>query len=244
MRDSKVAGRIAAGAGVVVVCVAAAVMALGAAPAAWGASASTAEIVQPGTTTALSSGGSATQFGVLLPNNAHCPGDSTKPPFYEAGSYMVLKGTNPAAVSFRGLFPVPGLFLVAFGAAWEHQNVEKGTGDVLLPEYFNIARFQTSDVLPGGVKSAVWDVGVVCENQHGVVSNYWNVGVTVTASSTDPAGWVWKADPSDLSSKTSPWPALIGLVVVVVAAALLVLAIRGRSEPASGARPRVTAGTK
>jgi hypothetical protein len=211
--------------------------------AASAATAGHAEIVIPGSTTPLSSGGSATQFGVLLPGGARCPGDSTKSPWYTANSYLVPEGTDPATIDFKKLLPAPGLFLIGFGGPWEAQSVERDTALVEVPEYFNIQRFQPSDLLPGGATAATWEAGIACADDRGVASTYWNVELTFSASSSDRGGFVWKVDPTKTASKSSPWPVVAGLVVVGAVALLVMRSVAARPKnrgpqgrPAVGAR--------
>jgi len=115
---------------------------------------------------------------VLLPGGARCPSDSTRSPWYTANSYLVPKGTDPASIDFKKILPAPGLFLVAFGGPWEAQSVERDTALVQVPEYFNVQRFQPSDVLPGGATTATWEAGIACADDRGVASTYWNVELT------------------------------------------------------------------
>jgi hypothetical protein len=182
------------------------------------ATAGRAQIVHPGTITPLTSGGSGTDFGILLPGGAHCPGDSTRRPWYQAGSYLVPKGTNPASVIFGGVFPEQGLLLASAGAPFEHVNVEEGTGDVLVAEKFDIQRFTASDLLPGGVRTAIWEAGIACADYQGHVSDYWNVQLTFTASASDPEHYTWKVDGPNGGGSGSPWPLIVGLVIAVGAA--------------------------
>ena len=200
---------------------------LGAPAASASSAAGPAEVVAPGSTTQLASGGSGTQFGILLPDGARCPGDSTVRPWYRAGSYLVPKGTDPATINFRGLLPDKGQFLVAFGAPWEHHNVVKGSGLVQVPEFFDIQRFQAADFLAPGATRATWEAGVACvDDFRGVAVKYWNVDFTFIASHADPAGFTWTARPSSpLGGSTSQWPVFLGLggigVAVIVAAGIL-----------------------
>jgi len=192
-------------------------------PSAFGATAGQAEIVAPGSTDPLTAGGSATPFGVLLPGGARCPGDSTKHPWYRASSYLLPKGTSPTTVNFKQLLPDRGLYFAAFGAPWMHQNVEKGTGLVQVPESFDISRFGPSNLLASGAQTASWDGGVACvADATGIVSNYWNVEFTFRRSTTDPGGFTWTATaPAHLdgSGGSSHWligAAFAGLLLVGV----------------------------
>jgi hypothetical protein len=179
------------------------------------ATAGNAQVVMPDSTTPLASGGSATPFALLLPGDARCAGDSTKRPWYQAGSYLAPKGTNPASINFRYDLPTPGLFLVAFGAPWEKQNVERGTGLVQVPNAFNVQRFLPSDLFPGGTTTSTWEAGVVCTDYQGVVSKYWNVELDFTVHPSDPGGFVWRAvNPPPSSSSGSKWEIGIALVAI------------------------------
>ena len=195
------------------------------------ATAGPALVVTPGTIHPLLGGGSTTPFGLALPPGARCPGDSTVRPWYQVDSYLVPKGTNPATINFKALFPTPGLFLVAVGAPFEGIPVEKSTALVDLPGSFSLSRFHPSDLLPGGGDKATWEGGVACAAATGVASNYWNVEFTFTASATDPHGFTWTArPPTDKSSSGPSWLAVVGLVTLLVAAGLALRVYRGRDR--------------
>jgi len=191
------------------------------APAASAATVGQAEIVSPGSTEPLTTGGSATQFGVLLPANARCPGDSTKRPWWRASSYLLPAGTSPRTVNFRGLLPDRGLFLAAFGAPWEHQNVDKGSGIVLLPAAFDISRWGPSQLFAGGAREATWDGGIACvADATGQVATYWGARFTFVRSTTDPRGFTWATTPPahlGSSGGGSHWLVEIGLALLVLA---------------------------
>jgi hypothetical protein len=201
-----------------------------------------AEVVVPGTTNALSSGGSADQFGVILPYNARCPGDSTQKPWYQASSFLDPVGTDLSSINFKGQLPDRGLFLAAFGAPWLHTNVIKYSAVVEVPEGFDVQRFHAADLIPLGAHSAVWEAGVACVNgATGKVSNYWVTDLTFTASTTDPGGFTWTASPSSVTvSQHSSWGLIAGLAAIFVAAGAAYWILDGRDRSrrrrASGAR--------
>ena len=187
---------------------------------AWAATAvGQATITQPDAVTPLASGGSQTPFGLLLPDGARCPGDSTSPPFYQEQSYFDPKGTDPATRGFGGIVPDRGYFLVAYGAPFDQVNVQKGTGLVLVAPAFNIARLTAALLLPAGSRSAAWEAGIACVDElHKHVARAWQAEIDVTASASDQQGFVWTAplQAPEHGGHGPRWAA--GAVVLAVAA--------------------------
>jgi hypothetical protein len=181
-------------------------------------------ITQPGVSTPLSSGGSATEYGVLLPAGASCPGD-TAHKGYRVYSYLVPQGVPLTRVSFKGDFPDRYYGYIAEGAYYGAINTDEGTGEVpTLPTEFTWSRLTTKDLFADGVSSAVWDGGIACATAGGVVTNYWNSEIQFTASSSDPGGFTWKVlDAPSPGIDLGLWisVALIALALLFTAAALV-----------------------
>ena len=165
---------------------------MGVASASVTAAVGAAEITREGLTTPLTAGGSATQFGVLLPAGARCPGDTAKDG-YHVFSYLVPKGVSPTQVSFRGIVPSEYFGYTALGEYYYGaENTAPHTGLVLtLPTFFVFSRLTPHDLFAAGATRATWDGGIACTNVDGQVTNYWNTQFVFTANSSDPGGFSW-----------------------------------------------------
>jgi hypothetical protein len=228
---------------------AAAIWLVGAPVTAGAATAGTAEIIVPGQTTPLKSGGSATSYGVALPAGASCPGD-TAHQGYHVYSYLVPAGVSPTAVSFRTGDPSRWYGFVAYGDYYGAVNTEEGTGQITtLPDQFTWSRFSSfmSDLFPHGARTATWEGGIACADTHGVVTDYWNAEVAFTKTASDPGGFTWRVlTPPPASDNTS---LVVGVVLVVLAVgfAVLTVALRRRqraprsTDPSSGSHPEAAA---
>ena len=171
----------------------------------------TATIAQPGTTTALASGGSTTQFTVNLPTLAKCTGD-TATGGYHVYSYLVHKGTALSGITFVN-FPSAGYGLVdALGTYYGPVNTAVTTGQIIgIPNDFEWGPLATTDggsvtlaqLLYTGGTTGVWEAGLVCADTHGAVSDNWNTEVTFTASSSDAHGFTWSAVPGSTTTTTT-----------------------------------------
>jgi hypothetical protein len=174
---------------------------------------STATIANPGGLTALTSGGSETQFTLNLPAQASCYADSAKGGFL-VYSYMVKPNTNLSTLSYvngppsgtYGLVTSPHTY---FGSV----NTAATTGQVIgVPNDFEWApltntssgfKVPLSSILYTGGTSGIWDVGLLCAKA-GKPIQYWNTKVTFTASGSDPNGFVWSDTPGTCVSNTAP----------------------------------------
>lgn len=157
-----------------------------------------AVITQPGGTAHLNSGGSATEFGVLLPSGAKCPGD-TAHDGYLIYSYLVPKGVSLTSLNWSGDLPFlgtaanPYFGLIAEGEYYGAINTDEYTGQVAtLPAQFTWSRLTPDDLFNHGEKVSVWEAGIACATTHGKVANYWNSEIQFTASSSDVGGFTWK----------------------------------------------------
>jgi hypothetical protein len=201
------------------------------------ATAGTEVITHPGQLAPLSSGGSATPYGVLLPSGASCPGD-TAHQSYHVFSYLVPTGVAPTAVSFKTGLPSKYFGYIAEGAYFGAVNTAEGTGQIVgLPSSFTWSRLTPQDLFANGAKTATWEGGIACADTHGVVTNYWNSDIVFAADAADPGGFTWKVTaPPASSSSIGLWVgvALIG-VAIVFGTAALVLRRRSRAAVASTA---------
>jgi hypothetical protein len=164
----------------------------------------TATIVNPVDNSALSGGGSATVFGVTLPAQAACSGD-TATDGYHVYSYLVPQGTAVLALTFVGGTPSSGFGLIDGSGYYGADNTAPTTGQII-----NIpADFEWADLLNAGATAAglttgngKWETGLLCANSTGVVTDFWNNEVTFAASKSDSNGFTWTDVPGPDSSGT------------------------------------------
>src|ERR1039458_6771439 len=114
---------------------------LGSGSASASVAAGTAVITKPGQELPLLSGGSTTPYGVWLPDDARCSGD-TQHDEYHVFSFLFAQGVTPTKVSFKtgepaGLGANGRLGLVADGQYVGALNTAPTTGQVVgLPESY------------------------------------------------------------------------------------------------------------
>jgi hypothetical protein len=186
--------------------------------------ASAAVITTPGSTTPLRSGGSTTPYGVILPQGASCPGD-TAHDNYHVFSYLVRKGISLASVNFGGILPSRGLGYIADGSYYGAINTVENTGRVAeLPTAFTWSRLTPQELFRKGETTAVWDGGIACATERGVVTDYWNTEVAFKASPTDPGGFTWAVVGDD--SPSSP-TGQVSWLVIALPVTVAVLALVG-----------------
>jgi len=203
-----------------------------------------AVVTQPGESTPLNSGGSQTPFGLALPSNARCPGDSAHG-YYHVFSYLVPQGTDPASVSFKTALPSRGFGLFTQIEYYGAVNTAPITGQIVdIPPEFVWTRLTSSDLIPSGATTDVWQGGLACATAAGRVARYWNVDVRFTAGRADAAGFVWAVTkPVAPSDQPIPWqviaPVLIGLALGV---GFLRLTRPRPARPPKRGRPVLAAG--
>ena len=199
---------------------------------AWGATAGAAHIVNPADGTPLNFGGSRTQFALSLPTRAHCPGDTTQPPWYRAYSYLVPAGTSPTAVNFKTGRP-SRWFGFYSDETYFANNVDKGTGQVdnVIPGNLTFWPLPARVLVLPGASRSVWETGVACADVDGNVASYWNVEVAFSATSSDPKGYTWTVT-HHVSSNARSYGFVLGAIALsaLFAAGALMLVV--------GRRPR------
>jgi hypothetical protein len=204
------------------------------APDAAGAAATVgaAVVTKPSQATPLDSGGSATLYGVWLPDNARCSGD-TEHGQYHIFSFLFRKGLSPTAVSFKTGVPAGfgtdgRLGLFSDGQYVGALNTAPGTGQVVgLPESYTWTRLTPKYLFTSGQSKSTFDGGIACANKNGVVTNYWDAQIVFTASTTDPGGFTWSVSKASQVAITGSdgHHVSIGIVLVIVAVVLALLAV-------------------
>ncbi|HXW33239.1 MAG TPA: hypothetical protein VEJ87_01590 [Acidimicrobiales bacterium] len=187
-----------------------------------------AEITQPGSDAPLNSGGSATQYGVLLPAGAACSGD-TQHKQYHIDSYLFPKNVLPTSVSFKTGQPAQlgsdGQFgFISDGQYVGALNTAPFTGAVVgLPQSYTWTRLTPKDLFTEGKNTSTWNAGIACATPGGVVTNYWNTEIVFKASSSDPGGFTWSVTKADATSPGFSLP--VGVWLLIAAAVLALVAI-------------------
>jgi hypothetical protein len=192
-------------------------------------------ITRPASLTPSAGGGSATEFGVALPQGSACPGD-TAHDGYLVYSYLVPKGVSPASVNFRKGHPDRYYGFIAFGAYYGAINTVQNTGELPpLPYQFSISRWTPSELFSRGSRVANWQGGIACATSGGVVTNYWSAEFVFHASTADPGGYTWRVvQTPPASDHVGLWLGLV-LIVVALGCALAVLLSVRRRRPAEKA---------
>jgi hypothetical protein len=209
--------------------------------AAASATAGAAVITEASQDVPLDRGGSATLFGVWLPDHASCSGD-TEHKGYHTFTFMFPKDLSPASVSFKtgepaGFGADGRLGLFADGQYVGALNTAPDTGQVVgLPGAYSWTRLTPAYLLlTNGRTTSAWDAGIVCANKYGDVTNYWDIAVVFTASKTDPLGFTWSVPKSAQSAISDPHSFPVGVVLVTIAAVLaLVALVLNRRRKAAG----------
>jgi hypothetical protein len=194
-----------------------------------------AEVVQPATGGPLTSGTGLTPFTLKLPSGAACPGD-TAHKYYLEESYLTPQAMSPAAVRYRGGFPINAVALVTgAGESYVAVNTDVGTGQLRLPPpIFSFRDLIGRTDFPAGT----YNIGLACSTEQGVTARYWNARLNFRPRPTVQGDFTWTvlAAPKTSSSGSS-WKSLIGIVIALVAVAgvaWLVL-MRRRDTPAGSA---------
>ncbi len=195
------------------------------------ATAGQAVITRPGQNTPLDSGGSSTLYGLALPENARCSGD-TEHDQYHVFSFMFPESVAPTDVSFKtgepaGLGTEGHLGFISGGQYVGPLNTAPTTGQVVgLPGSYTWTRLTRKYLLlSDGKTKTAWNGGIACANKYGVVTNYWTTQIIFTASKTDPLGFTWSVPKSSQAAVAGSHSFPIGIVLLLIAAALAVIAI-------------------
>jgi hypothetical protein len=194
------------------------------------------------------SGGSAQTFSLALSGgagtgldgtNASCAADSNtgNTTFY---SYLIPAYSNPGSevVSAGAVSPGIGLYSTSGSVDNNNHNVGTGSGDIPSVTY-SWVKTNTHHNLLQGNQSMIYEAGQLCWNQGtGAVTDWWNMEVTFTASTSDSGGFTWSAVPGPPSTPpaTPESPLAVALPVgggAVIVGALLFETRRRRRKVAA-----------
>jgi hypothetical protein len=200
----------------------------------------------------LMSGGSSTVFGLALPKDAACPGDSLNDGWI-VQSFVVPEETDPGAIVYRRLGPDEprGYALISlertqFMDELTLANIGPGRpGKISLP-VFSFAEYKPGVPAPGRYR-----VGIACTTGDRRTGVFWDTVVEFAADPADaPAQMRWSVvERPDLDlfgvagADSNPDPfLLIAAVVAIVGAALLLVSHRERRAGSTEAPPNLQAG--
>jgi hypothetical protein len=136
--------------------------------------------------------GSATRFVFVLPANAKCSGDSATQGF-RVRSYMVRLPKDLTTLQFDASGPVPSLLganlsqpLWNQGTPLVEANTAVGTGALFQIPDFDFGLYTINEAPAGD-----YAIGLACTTAAGVLDNFFNANITLTASASDPGGFTW-----------------------------------------------------
>ena len=176
-------------------------------------------------------GGSATVFGLDLPSDAACQGDSATHN-YRVMSFLVPDGVDPGSLRYEELKPVGD----GTWSLWEESTdpfvnalTNQSEGDE--PGLITLPRFTFSVLLPGEMAAGDYRIGIACalDNE---TTRYWDTQFTTVTDATDaPAQFRWTATVEEAGSASEadiarPLAAALIAIGVVVGAVTLVRGLR------------------
>lgn len=189
-----------------------------------------ARIVRPSSNDTLTSGGSATEFGLKLPDGASCTRDSTHGG-YRLHAYLVPESValDTLKLDSAGPVPVPGQFRAPLYDDGGSQFINKLTADEVRPNgpggvIQPVATFSfrvytpTEEGFP--LPPGSYNIGIACTlgppSSASQLDRYWNAVVTVVTDPGDAPGrirWETKAPIDDaLPTGTKSRPSNLILV--------------------------------
>lgn len=169
-------------------------------------------------------------FGLELPYNAACPGDSLHHGWL-ISSFAVPAETNPGSVAFlANSAPTTGVDLISTdGVPYVSQATEPTTGAVPTMPIFTWSRY---DHDPIDLPMRTYTVGVGCFKGRAPLARWWTVRIQFTSSSRDVGGFTWRVVGTGGGTSGSSWgsgAASAGLgALAVVAVVALAIVVRGR----------------
>lgn len=196
-------------------------------------------VYDPRTGANLIRGGSGTEFGLLLPAGARCPGDSRRSYYFVFG-YLVPLSVKPAEVRFDQLLPVQGydLFYSNSAEPWGPVNTRPVTAQLPdLPRTFSWGRLNADLLIGAGQQSSTWNMSIACEHS-GLIANYWSTLVQFVRVAADPRGFGWHIEGEPPSAGSGfPWGIAVPIALAVILASVSLvfrLRHRGTTPPPAG----------
>jgi hypothetical protein len=185
----------------------------------------------------ISNGGTDTTFGMRLPSDAACQGDSATAG-YRVSTFLVPAGDDPGSLTYEELKPVGdgrwSIWKDTTDPALNMLTSVSGEGQpgavVDLPQFtFDVGLF------PGEIASGDYRLGLAC-TLGGETTRYWDTAVTIAEGENEPVIWSTAGASPGSSSTTAPTlPILVAVAVAGVAIGVVVLVSRRRVEAGSRA---------
>lgn len=189
------------------------------APASAATNAGAAQVVVPedgrtGGGEPLTTGGSATQFGLKLPAGAACTGDSAGGN-YRWRTYMVPASVDPATLTFGSSGPLPpgsgSNFRQPLPDATGSPVIEKLTDQAATPGgpglIIGIPAMSLNIYGPGDIPPGTYNIGIACTlgpQSATQLDKYWIVQLVVTSDPADlPAGITWTSQSAPVTTTTT-----------------------------------------
>lgn len=204
-----------------------------------------ATIVKEDSSSGLAGGGSATSFGLKLPDGAACPGDSLNDD-WRVSSFIVPETDDPGTFTFAATKP-DGDGRYALYTLDTRSYVNRfttmaespgGPGPIDEVPVFNLGLYTGGRLAEGNYR-----IGLAC-TLYNDVYRYWDTQIVVTAVPSDqPAQLTWKlasggSQGSDNSSFLFVPFVIVGAVVVLIAV-LIMARHRSGSRPASVSKEKI-----
>jgi len=200
-------------------------------------------VTREGSKNAIAGGGSATEFSIMLPAGASCPGDSAHDG-YRVQSFIVPAADDPGSLRWRSIAPEgPGryaLYDVFTSPYVQMQTAEAetvgGPGRIVNVPTFSFAVFP-----PGELSVGPHRIGIACTLMNETVK-YWEAEVALKEASTDrPAGFRWTvlAIPSPKGTRKAPVAAIAASAAIIAGLIAIAIARRRHQPPASATSTEV-----
>lgn len=180
----------------------------------------------------LAEGGSATPFGLKLPADAACQGDSADDG-YRVGGFLVPEGTDPGGLVFGELGPVGDGLLGLWDTNTASYEVKlTAEADPGQPgRIVDVPNFSWAVLYPEEMKPGTYRIGIACTLLNDT-TRYWDTSYTVVSDSSDqPAQFRWSATSSGSSGNSSNSTlVLVGIgVLILLLVIVVVFALRSRA---------------
>jgi len=184
------------------------------------------------------SGKAATEFRVLLPAGATCPGDSATGQ-WRIQTFMVPDGADVGSLTYAGAGPTgENQFPLYTGDAaqrsWTNKVLPANTGTDPATPVPALPIFSFAAVSVVKVAEGPYRIGVAC-TLFGATAQYWDARIEVSGSALgNQSAFRWSVldlAPPPPSSGPSPWLiAAVALFGLLVAAAIVVALMRARTS--------------
>lgn len=181
----------------------------------------------------LAGGRAGTEFRVVLPAGATCPGDSATDQ-WRLQTFMVPSAVDVGALEYGGIGPTGADQFALFTAdaaqhSWANEILPQNTSDVPATPVPALPIFSFAAVSAVKVSEGSYRVGVAC-TLFGATAQYWDALIDVTGSALgNPSSFRWTvvgAPPPATGDGPSAWMITALIVVGLLGAGVVVAALR------------------